>query len=154
MKNTKNTKQKRTPEEVWKAIEAMGAEDDMERILAMDDEALDRELREDGFDPEEVRARGAALAKELLARRDRLRWQAGAQDALDEVRARFERRAPRTERLPRTELLARIAQARTNPKLAQPVAVMFRNRSADEASDEELEAILDEIEALAAHEGD
>jgi hypothetical protein len=41
------------------------------------------------------------------------------------------------------------AAARTNPRLAQPVAVMFRNRKAEEASDEELRAILEEIDALA-----
>jgi hypothetical protein len=145
---------KRTPEEIMKAIQTMGDEDEMDRILAMDDDALDRELREAGFDPETVRASGAALAKELLERRERLAWQAGAQDALDRVRARFDRQPARTERLPRAELLARIARARTDPRLAQPVAVMFRNRSADEASDEELEAILDEIEALAEHEGE
>ena len=143
---------KRTPEEIATAIETMGEDDELDRLLAMDDDALDRELREGGFDPEAIRARGAALGGELVARRARLAWQAGAQDALDRVRARFDRRPPRTERLPRTELLARIAHARTDPRLAQPVAVMFRNRSADEASDEELEAILDEIEALVAHE--
>ena len=47
------------------------------------------------------------------------------------------------------QLLDRLATARTNPRLAQPVLVMFRNRKPEEASDEELRAILEEIDALA-----
>jgi hypothetical protein len=42
----------------------------------------------------------------------------------------------------------RLAAARKDPRLTQPVAVMFRNRKTEEASEEELRAILEEIDAL------
>jgi hypothetical protein len=90
-------------------------------------------------------ARGARRAVAPLARHDaRLH---GDVCALLEARAA----APR-EKLPRAELLARIERAQANPRLAEPVSVMFRNRKAEEAGDEELEALVVEIEALADHE--
>lgn len=50
--------------------------------------------------------------------------------------------------IPRDELVARIARARVDPRFKQLVAVMFRNRRTDDATDEELRA-FDETEALA-----
>lgn len=141
---------KRTPEAVWQTLEARAAEDELARVDDLTGEELDRELLGAGLDAGRLGTDGAALAAQLLARRDRLSWQAEAQARLDHVRATVARRDPRARRS-RPELLAGIAAARSSPHLAQPVAVMFRNRSAEEASDEELEALLEELEALAEH---
>jgi hypothetical protein len=141
---------KRTPAELWKALEAQAAADDMERIAALSPEELDRELATAGFDPKEVGDEGEALAKRLLAQRDAQAWQAAAHEKLAKVQAEFEERAKKPRaKLTRDQLLERITIARADPRLAAPVAVMFRHRPVEEASVEELEEMLDEIEALA-----
>jgi hypothetical protein len=66
------TTPKRTPEEAWQAIERWAMDDEAERILALTDEELDRELREAGFDPAEVRAKGREIgerAREVARRK-------------------------------------------------------------------------------------
>jgi hypothetical protein len=45
---------KRTTAQVWKALEATADEVELARIDALDDEALDRELRQAGIDPGEA----------------------------------------------------------------------------------------------------
>lgn len=71
-----STTRKRTPEEVWDALEQMALDDEEERaaesddeeaarVLALSDEALDAELSRAGIDPDGVRARGVALAETL-----------------------------------------------------------------------------------------
>jgi hypothetical protein len=145
------TPRKRTPEETLRAIEEQAAHDELERAMAMPAAEVDRELREAGFDPDGVAARGTALVERLLARRKEQAWQSGAQEKLARVRADLHaRKAARGERLPRTELLERLERARADARLTQPVAVMFRNKRAEEATDEELEEMIEEIEALAA----
>jgi hypothetical protein len=59
---------KRTPEEVFAAIEEQGHDDEAERILALGDQDLDRELHQAGFDPAAVRARGRAIGEEMKTR--------------------------------------------------------------------------------------
>jgi hypothetical protein len=57
--------------------------------------------------------------------------------------------APRTPRdLSRDALLARLEVARLDPRFAAPLAAAFRNRTAEASTDEELAALLDEIEQL------
>jgi hypothetical protein len=56
---------KRSPSETLRAIEESAYADEAERILALSDEDLDRELADEGFDPKAVRARGAELAAKL-----------------------------------------------------------------------------------------
>jgi hypothetical protein len=63
-------KRKRTPEEVLEAIEEADAADEAERILALSDEEIDRELVEAGFDPEELRAQGRELGEKLERQMD------------------------------------------------------------------------------------
>jgi hypothetical protein len=140
---------KRTPQETWEAIEKQVREDEIDRFLAKSPAEVDASLRAAGHDPAAVRAEGAALAKKLLADRERLAWQVEAAEGLAREQARFDQRAPKHAGLSRMQLLERIAVARENPRLAQPVAVMFRNRKTEEASEDELRAILEEIEAIA-----
>ncbi len=140
---------KRTPEEVWKAI-VKGAEDDeIDRVLAMSDQEVDAELRAHGGDPEKIRREGAALAAKLGADADRLAWQFEAAEALAREQARLAARPKKYDAVPRAELEMLLAAARTSPRFAQPVAVMFRNRKTEEASDDELRALLEEIDDLA-----
>jgi hypothetical protein len=143
----------RTPQETLRAIAENAAADEMDRIVALSPAELDAELAAAGFDPDEVGAQGVADAEALLARREEQAWQAAAQEKLARVQAAFAAKAARPrEKLPRAELLARIGRARVDPRLTQPVAVMFRNKRTEEASDEELEELLTELEALAEHE--
>jgi hypothetical protein len=58
-------KNKRTPEEILRAIEESDADDEAERILALSEEDLDRELADAGFDPETVRAKGKEIGERL-----------------------------------------------------------------------------------------
>jgi hypothetical protein len=121
----------------------------MDRILALSDEALDAELRAEGLDPAAERARGAALARELLAARDgRNRWQGEAQAKLDAARARVAAR-PRPPKMSRAALVAAVERACSDPRFGARASVMYRNRGGIEASDDELEALLVQLEALA-----
>jgi len=60
-----NPPKKRTPEEAWSALEEVGEDDEVERVLRLSDEALDRELADAGVDAKEVRERGRAIAGKL-----------------------------------------------------------------------------------------
>jgi hypothetical protein len=143
------TKRTLTPKDTWDAIRRQAESDEIDRFLAKSRAEVDASLRAKGHDPAAVRAEGEALAKKLRADRERLGWQVEAAEGLAKEQARFEARTPKYTGLSHAQLLERLAVARTNPRLAQPVAVMFRNRKPEEASDEELRAILEEIDALA-----
>lgn len=95
-----------------------------------------------------VRAEGEALAKKLRADRERLAWQVEAAQALARAQARFDARPARRAGLSRGELLEQLTAARKDPRFAQAATVMFRNRKDEEASEEELRAMLEEIDAL------
>jgi|SRR5579859_5219113 len=55
---------KRSPSEVWAALEESALDDEMDAVLAMTPEERRRELREAGFDLEKVHARADALGTE------------------------------------------------------------------------------------------
>jgi hypothetical protein len=139
---------KRTPRETWEAIEQQARDAEISRFLATPITEVEARLRAAGHDPAAIRAEGVALSKKLAADRERLAWQAEAAKGLAREQAKLENRPPKYAGLARGDLLARLAAARTNPRLAQPVAVMFRNRKTEEASEDELRAILEEIDAL------
>jgi hypothetical protein len=143
---SKHDEKKRTPEEAWRAMDDQSAADEAARILALSEEELDGELAAQGFDPAAERARGAELAASLLARRAR---EAVAQGELDARRARLGKRSARRGRLTRNETLARIEIARLSPRLPERAVLMLRKQKLDEATDEELAALLDELEDLA-----
>jgi hypothetical protein len=139
---------RRRPEETWDALMRAADErvaDEMERIASLSKEKLDLELAAAGFHPEAEGAAGEALAARLLEKRAE---DAGAVDEIARHRARLARLQARRGRLSREELRARIARAKNDPRLPAPLVVQFRNRGTDEATDEELEAVLTELEAL------
>jgi hypothetical protein len=139
---------KRDAADLWRTLKEQEAADDVEEILAMSDAELDQYIQANGGDPAAIRASGAALGNELLARRDRLAWQADTHAALEATREQA--RASKTTRpLPRSELLARLTRARTDPRFASGAAALFRKKTAEESTDEELQLLLDQIELLA-----
>jgi len=143
------TKPNRTARETWETLEAHAREDEIARFRAKTSNEVDASLRAAGHDPAAVRAEGDALAKKLIADRDRLAWQVEAAAGLARERARFEARGSKRVGLSKDELRARIAVARMDSRLSQPAAVMFRNRKIEEANEDELREILEEMEALA-----
>jgi len=140
---------KRTPRETWKALEAQAREAEIDHFMALPAAAIDARLRAAGHDPEAIRREGALFAKKLGADQDRLAWQVTAAEGLARAQADFARAAGKYASLSGDQLRARIKTARNDPRFAQPVSVLFRNRKPEEASEEELRAILEEIEALA-----
>ena len=147
---------KRTPKETWDAIRRQAESDEIDRFLKKSSAEVDASLRANGHDPAAVRAEGEAFVKKLRAERgelpgpvpDRLAWQVEAAEGLAKEQARFEARVPKYAGLSRAQLVERLSAVRAGPRFAQPVAVMFRNRKPEEATEEELRAILEEIDAL------
>jgi len=135
---------------LWKAIKDAEIQDDVDEVLAMSDAELDAFISSHGGDPAKLRARGEALAKELDARTDRLAWHGDMEQKLAEVRAAATalRSAPR-EPLSRRDLLDRLALARKDPRFDAPVAALFRSKTPEASTDEELQALLDQIALLA-----
>jgi hypothetical protein len=142
---------KRTPKETWDAIRRQAEQDEIDRFLAKTPAEVDASLRARGHDPAAVRAEGEAFVKKLRAEQagsPRPAWQVEAAEGLAREQARFEARVPKYAGLSRAQLVERLSAARTSSRFAQPVAVMFRNRKPEEATEEELRAILEEIDAL------
>ena len=141
-----STKQK--PPSLWKALKDAEIEDDIAEILAMSDAELDAYITANGGDPAEIGAAGEALAKELDASLDRLAWHGDMEKKLADFRATAaaKRAAPR-EKLSRPELLARIERARSDPRFTAPVAALFRSKTPEASTDEELQGLLDQDRA-------
>jgi hypothetical protein len=141
---------KRSGAALWKAIKEAEIQDDVDEILAMSDAELDAYLRANGGDPEKIGAAGVALASELDARRDRLAWHDEMEKKLENFRAvAAAARARPREKLSRAELWKRVESARTDPRFAAPVAALFRSKTPEASTDEELQALLDQLDLLA-----
>jgi hypothetical protein len=141
---------KPSPTKLWKAIQESQLQADVDDILAMSDDELDAHLRAQGADPAKIRADGEALAKELDARQERLAWHDEMHEKLDDFRAVAEaRRAALREKLSREALLARLKGARADARFAEPVAALFRDKTPEACTDEELEALIEQIDLLA-----
>ena len=112
-------------------------------------EEVARRIREGGGDPEAIAARGRALAAELLEKRDRLAWRGEARAQLDAART-MAASLPSRRGLSRADLLGRIEALRGDPRAPARVVVAYRKRSPGEATDDELAALLEEMELAAA----
>jgi hypothetical protein len=135
--------------DAWDAITRAAEDAEIARALAEPAEEVDAGLRAHGLDPARVRADGAALGARLLADRERLAWQVEAAEALAKDEARTSPARGRYAALDHDALLARLALAKSNPRLSAPVAFMFRNHTPEEATDEELRGMLEDLDALA-----
>jgi hypothetical protein len=60
---------KRTPEEILDALEEQAMDDDIERVLSLRPDEVDRELEAHGIDPEAVRAGGEAAFERAMQKR-------------------------------------------------------------------------------------
>jgi phage-related tail fiber protein len=144
---------KRTPAETWRAIEAQAREVEIDQFASMPRANVDARLRAMGEDPDALRAQGAALAKSLGASRDRLAWQAAAAEGLARAQARVAGRTAHDAGVPRDVLVARLTALRASPRFTEQPSLLFRNRKTEEATDDELRAIVEELEVLAEREG-
>ncbi len=138
-----STKKPRTDAEI---LDQLQADAELERIKRLTPAEVSAEIRAAGGDPEAIGARGAALAARLLAERG-LDWKTRA-NARKGAMARSVGEWPSFKALSRTELLARIHTARADARFAAPVVAAFRKRGDEDVSDDELRALLEEIEVL------
>jgi len=138
---------KRDAVALWKAIENAAIEDDMEEILAMSDDQLDAHIQSQGGDPAAIRARGRAFVNDLIEKRARTEWHGEAATKLGAFRE-IAAASRTTEKLPRAELRRRLDVARNDPRFATPIAALFRQKTVEASTDEELQALLDQIELL------
>ena len=136
----------RTEEDLWDTLR--GLDDDLLDV-SLPESAVDAELKALGIDPVALATKGSefvARAKE----EERLSWQARAR----EERATLQRLAANsTTRVlpntPRKEILARLEALRMNDANVGPAIKMAaRKRKPEESTDEELRALLEEMEAL------
>jgi hypothetical protein len=131
----------------WDAIEKESTADaEMDRILALSDGALDDELTAAGFDVPALDAKNATFIEELQRGRE---MHGDAADRLRRARTLLASRPARRGKLDRATLEARVEVARNDPRFSAPAAILFRNRETKDATDEELEQLLDTLEALA-----
>ena len=140
--------EKRDARDLRKALREQALEDDVDEVTAMSDEALDRFIDAHGGDAKEIRASSQAFAAELMERRKRLAWHGEMEEKLASFRKKADEARIR-QKLPRKELLARLELARNDPRWAAPIAALFSKKSTERATDEELTAMLEEIELLA-----
>jgi hypothetical protein len=122
------------------------AETELDRIKHLSSAELDAEIRADGGDPEAIGRRGAALAQKLLAER-KVDWKTRAKARAAET-AKKVGEWPSLVGLARDELLARLRAAQSDARFSAPVVAAFRKRAPEEASDDELRAIAEEVEVL------
>ncbi|MCR9165978.1 MAG: hypothetical protein ACE37F_25185 [Nannocystaceae bacterium] len=109
------------------------------------------ELRLFGMDPSTIKAWGDQLVQDLREEQ-RLSWKTRAQSRLS--RARDTSASLRELPTDKGSLLALLEQARSNPRFSNQVEMAFRDRSAEEANEEELAGLLEDIRFLDQLEDD
>jgi len=128
--------------------------DELEDALAADfatnatREELEEELARMGIDAETVASRARQIADERTGSADAASWRTRAREKLAAAREKVRRTVGRYADMTRDELLARIDDLKNHPSLTQPVTAAFRKRSPAESTDDELRAILADMEAL------
>lgn len=115
-------------------------------------ELVDRAVREGGADPEAVRARGTVFVAQLKEQQ-RLAWQDEARRRRDAMRERASKVAV-PPGMTRDQMLRRLNELRGNPRFGAPILTAFRKRKPEESSDEDLRALLEDIEGLRALQDD
>lgn len=137
---------KRSTEETLNVMREADLDALVNEIDAMSPAEVDRALDANGGDAAGTARRAKAQIESLQERSARLSWQDAARAKLDANRATFAAVRARRPKLPREELLARIATAEKDARFAAPIVTFFRKRTTADTTDEELEALLDEIE--------
>jgi hypothetical protein len=142
---------KRDDLELWRVLQEQEIQDDIEEIMSMSDEELDRFIDENGGDSKAIRASGASLAKELSERNEKLARHRETNGMMDTVHtgAKGEARVG-APKLSRKELIARLEIARVDPRFkGERASIMFHKKSPEACTDEELEMLLESLELLA-----
>lgn len=104
-------------------------------------------LEEAGFDPEEVGTRFRTIAEQELST-SHLNWRVRAARELETERSHIEA-ARTTKELSREKIVSRIQELLS--KFSSAPRLLTAHRNLDQASDEDLRALLAEIEYLASH---
>ncbi len=140
----------KTEKELW--ADLSGLDDD---LLNPDvpDAHVDAALVDAGVDPAALAERGNAFVT-LQKEEKRLAWQTTALERKVELEARAARARGDVQAWDRGAILARMDQLRAaDPNLGTAIAMAARKRKPEESSDEELRALLEQMEALRAIEG-
>ena len=113
---------------------------------AISDEQVDQMLLDIGASPLVLEDNADALITQL--QQGQLQWQSDARRDINRHRQLIER-PPRERHIHcRQTLLDTIEEARRDPMFGQEVATYFRHRSPEEATDEELLGLLEDLETL------
>lgn len=141
---------KRTARETWEAIEKGAVEDEMDRILALSNEDLAKELKDEGLEDAFRGETAAETVEKLFAWRERRKQHLEGASRLARARERFDAKvaAAKYAGLPRAELLQRIEVARVDARSGQRATVLFRNKNLEAATEDELRELLEELDAL------
>lgn len=135
-----------TDEELLASLEKAHAEDVLSSAYST--EEVVASIRADGGDPEGIGQRGVAFVKQLLDKR-RLAWQEAARQKLKAAGPLFiDKKKSARGNAPKEMLLSEMLRARQDPVTGASVNAMFRNRSPEEISTEELQGMLEDIEDL------
>jgi hypothetical protein len=151
----RRSKKKLTDVELLEALGRMTADDLADEISAMSDHEVAGAIRAEGSDPEAIGERGAAFVADLLAKhKDGAappKWKTDAK-ARREAAEDASSKAPKISAasLSRESLLARIRALKEDPRFEARIAAAFRSRKPEESDRDELAALIDEIEGLAA----
>lgn len=138
----------KTDGELWKALTDL---DDDLLDPNYPEAAVDDELRELGVEPIALAKRGADFVSNLLEQ-ERLSWQTRARERGDRMGALASHVVAAVE-LGRSAILQRLDELRSSGSTSgYAVAAAFRKRKPEESSDDELRALLEDMEALRAIE--
>lgn len=141
----------KTETELWQALEGLDAD-----LLdpGLPESIVDDELKALGVDPQAL-ARRASEFVTVVKEAERLSWQERAQQS----RARLEALAAGSKAnvpsdMGRQAMLLRLDELRkTDPNVGTAIKMAARKRKPEESTDDELRALLEEMEALRAIEG-
>ncbi len=141
----------KTEKELWQALEGLDAD-----LLdpELPESAVDDELKALGVDPLALAKRASEFVA-VVKEEERLSWQERAQQS----RARLEALAAGSKAnvpsdMGRQAMLLRLDELRkTDPNVGTAIKMAARKRKPEESTDDELRALLEEMEALRAIEG-
>lgn len=140
----------KTDKELWRSLEEL---DDDLLDFDLPEAVVDEQLTAIGVDPSALAIRGGAFVAKTKED-ERLSWQQRAQDRRVELQARASSAARVPADMDRPAVLARLEELRTlDPNLGTAIRMAARKRKPEESTDEELRALLEEMEALRAIEG-
>lgn len=137
-------------QELWEALERL---DDDLLDPSLPESVVDDELKAAGVDPSALGKRATALV--ARAKEDeRLSWQARAKERQARLSSLAVADSAQNAYMTRNEVLARLEELRTsNPEIGTAIRMAARKRKPEESTDDELRALLEQMEALRAIEG-